>query len=207
MLGAAGIATQRSSRGASSSKQDRRLNFLVLMSDQHSPHVLGCYGGPVVRTPHLDRLAGRGVLFENTYCQAPLCVPSRMSFLTGRQPSEIRIRVWNNSDILASDITTFSHVLGVAGYETSLIGRMHFLGFDQCHGFEKRLVGDVVPPFPNGKFALSVDMLVGPSSPRAYVDVAGPGKTAYQVYDEQVTEAAVQYLRQKRRQANSPFVR
>lgn len=206
MLGAAGAAavgTTRNSPGTSSPKQDGPLNFLVLMSDQHSPHVLGCYGDPVVRTPHLDKLAGRGVLFENTYCQAPLCVPSRMSFLTGRQPSDIG--VWNNNDTLPSDVSTFAHVLGAAGYETSLIGRMHFLGFDQCHGFEQRLVGDVVPPFPNGKFALSVDMLVGPSSPRAYVDVAGPGRTAYQVYDEQVTDAAVQYLREKGRQNEQPF--
>lgn len=42
-------------------------NFLVLMSDQHHPHIMGCEGDPVVRTPHLDGLAARGVLFENCY--------------------------------------------------------------------------------------------------------------------------------------------
>src|SRR6478752_651694 len=73
-----------------------RPNILLIMADQHSPHVLGCYGDPVVRTPHLDALAARGALFENAYCQSPLCVPSRMSFLTGQQPSAIG--VWGNGD-------------------------------------------------------------------------------------------------------------
>ena len=61
-----------------------RPNFLVIMSDQHSPHFLGCAGERLVRTPHLDALAERGVAFDANYCAAPLCVPSRMTFLTGR---------------------------------------------------------------------------------------------------------------------------
>src|SRR5690242_2396471 len=106
-----------------------RPNILLIMADQHSPHVLGCRGDPVVRTPHLDALAPRGTLFEHAYCQAPLCVPSRMSFLTGQQPSAIG--VWGNGDSIPPDVPTFAHSLGAAGYETALIGRMHFNGVDQ----------------------------------------------------------------------------
>ena len=58
-------------------------NFLVILSDQHNPHNLGCTGDARVRTPHLDDLARRGVLFDNTYCASPLCVPSRSAILTG----------------------------------------------------------------------------------------------------------------------------
>jgi len=63
--------------------EDERPNLLYIHSDQHSPIVLGCYGDPVVRTPNLDRLARDGVLFESAHCPSPICVPSRMSALTG----------------------------------------------------------------------------------------------------------------------------
>ena len=61
-----------------------RPNFLIIMSDEHAPMFSGAYGHPLVQTPHLDQLAENGVLFENAYCNSPLCVPSRMSFMTGR---------------------------------------------------------------------------------------------------------------------------
>ena len=64
-----------------------RPNILLIMSDEHDPAVSGCYGHPVVQTPNLDRLAAEGVLFENAYCNNPICVPSRMSFLTGQYAS------------------------------------------------------------------------------------------------------------------------
>ena len=50
-------------------------NVLFINSDQHSKRVLGCYGNPVVRTPHLDGLAARGTRFANAYCPTPICVP------------------------------------------------------------------------------------------------------------------------------------
>lgn len=162
------------------------------MSDQHSPHVLGCAGDPVVRTPHLDRLAAQGVRFSNTYCPSPLCVPSRMSLLTAQQPSAIR--VWTNACVLGSDVPTFAHALGAAGYETALCGRMHFTGPDQYHGFGQRLVGDVIGAYPgNGPNFGHVPVATAGMS-RAGVEIAGPGRTSYQAYDADVTAAAVDYL-------------
>jgi choline-sulfatase len=79
-------------------------NVLVIMSDQHNRRFAGCYGNRIVRTPNLDRLAAEGLRFDNAYCPSPLCVPSRMSFMTGRTPS--RNRVWNNSHVLDSGIPT-----------------------------------------------------------------------------------------------------
>ena len=113
-----------------------RSNILVIMSDQHSKFHIGCYGDEVVRTPHMDRLAAEGIRFNNAYCAAPLCVPSRMAFMTSRTPTANR--VWTNSHILSSAIPTWAHGMGAAGYETALIGRMHFIGSDQRHGFERR---------------------------------------------------------------------
>ena len=68
-------------------------NLLYIHSDQHDPYVTGCYGDRLVQTPHFDSLAAEGVVFENVYCPSPICVPSRMSMLSGRYPHENA--VWN----------------------------------------------------------------------------------------------------------------
>lgn len=181
-----------------------RPNFLIIMSDQHSPHVLGCYGDPVIRTPNLDALASRGVMFGNNYCAAPLCVPSRTAFLTGQAPSATR--VWRNDDTLCSDIPTFAHALGASGYDTALIGRMHFNGMDQWHGFGKRLVGSLLPQYSYLKFPLSPELTPGATGrTRRAVEIAGPGKTAYQAYDQDVTKSAIQYLRERPEAGAKPF--
>ncbi len=61
----------------------QRPNILLVMSDQQRADSLACYGGQAVATPHLDRLAAEGVLFERAYCTNPICTPSRASLLTG----------------------------------------------------------------------------------------------------------------------------
>jgi iduronate 2-sulfatase len=63
-----------------------RTNVLLLIADDLNCD-LGCYDGPGMQTPHIDRLAKRGVRFKRAYCQYPLCSPSRSSFLTGRRPN------------------------------------------------------------------------------------------------------------------------
>lgn len=67
-----------------------RLNVLFLIADDLNCD-LQCYGHPLVKTPHIDALAKRGVRFEQAYCQFPLCSPSRSSFLTGRRPNATQI--------------------------------------------------------------------------------------------------------------------
>src|SRR5262245_27726144 len=181
-----------------------RPNILVLMSDQHSPHVFGAYGDSIVRTPNLDALAASGIQFDHAYCPAPVCVPSRMSFLTGRQPSENR--VWSNSDYLPSDIPTFAHTLGAAGYETTLIGRMHFNGVDQWHGFGRRLVGSLTPIYPHTRIPLTPELLLGAqNSSHKGLQAAGFGRTAYLAYDDDVTASTVNFLRQKGKDHRKPF--
>ncbi|MET4806617.1 choline-sulfatase [Limibacillus sp. MBR-115] len=118
-------------------------NILFIMVDQMTPGVLPSYGGKVVRSPHLDALAERSVLFDSAYCNAPLCAPSRFSMMTGRLPKAIG--AFDNACDLAADRPTFAHYLRHAGYRTALSGKMHFCGPDQLHGFEERLTTDIYP--------------------------------------------------------------
>lgn len=173
-------------------------NLIVIMSDQHNPHVTGYAGNPWVRTPNLDRLAASGTVLRNAYCAAPLCVPSRMAFMTGQFPLDLRI--WTNGGILPAATPTFAHALNAGGYETVLCGRMHFTGFDQNHGFRSRLVGDVsgamtgVPEkgltFENVWSQEGCGQRVGSLRDAA----VGPGKATYEAYDEDVTARAVELL-------------
>ena len=73
-----------------------RPNLLYIHSDHNSPHVVRCYGDPLVETPNLDALAERGVLCSEVYCPSPVCVSSRMAMLSGRYPHDIG--VWTNHD-------------------------------------------------------------------------------------------------------------
>lgn len=116
-------------------------NILVIMSDQHAPGALGAIGNACVKTPHLDALASRGVMFTQAYCPYPMCTPSRASFMTGLNTPQHD--VWELGTPLSTGLPTWPHALRTAGYSTSISGRMHFIGPDQMHGFERRVAPDV----------------------------------------------------------------
>ena len=124
-----------------------RPNILMIQADQLPAAPIGAYGHPVVKTPHMDRLAEQGVLFENFYTNCPLCAPSRASMCTGRLVE--KIGVFDNGAELPAQIPTFMHHLRRAGYKTILSGKMHFIGPDQLHGFDRRLTTDIYPSFFN----------------------------------------------------------
>ena len=170
-----------------------RPNILFIQSDQHNPAVTGCYGDPVVETPNLDRLAARGARLTSAYCASPICVPSRMSLITGRFPHENE--VWTNDQSLDSSIPTYAHALGAAGYRPVQFGRMHFNGPDQLHGFAERRVGDHSPNWPGSPRPVDHGALTGTAGPaRVSLELSGSGQSAYEVHDEDVVDAAVDYL-------------
>ena len=109
------------------------LNFLVIQADQMAANALAAYGNKITHTPNIDALAESGTTFMNTYCAFPLCGPSRAAMMTGQLPS--RIRAYDNASELLSEIPTFAHYLRARGYQTSLSGKMYFVGADQLHGF------------------------------------------------------------------------
>jgi choline-sulfatase len=113
------------------------------MADQLTARALPAYGNRVAKTPHIDGLAAAGVVFDSFYCNSPLCEPSRLSFLSGRQVSAIG--AYDNAAEFPAQVPTFAHYLRRAGYQTVLSGKMHFCGADQLHGFEERLTTDIYP--------------------------------------------------------------
>lgn len=172
-------------------------NILFILSDQHSPYAGGYAGETQIDTPNLDRLAADGTYFSNCYCNSPLCVPSRASMLAGRLPTQTG--VWNNLQCLRTDEPTFVSCLSIAGYQTVLSGRMHFIGYDQRHGFETRLVGDVAPTFPRkGRQAALYGVLKGtPDQSRVCIEHSGAGQSAMTCFDREVTDETCRFLRER----------
>ena len=117
-------------------REQKRKNIVLLMTDQLRGDCMGCAGHPDVKTPYLDTLASKGVLFENAYSACPSCVPARAALHTGlTQESHRRVGYadgirWEYPHTMAGELTK-------AGYYTQCVGKMHvdplrnYLGF--CH--------------------------------------------------------------------------
>ena len=108
---------------------DARPNILLLQSDEHSYRFLSARqqadGGEPCSTPNLDALIQNGTHFSTTYCQMPLCSPSRISMLCGRHSH--RCGAWGNSAILPPELPTFADALGEAGYATCTVGKLSLI--------------------------------------------------------------------------------
>ena len=173
-----------------------RPNFLFIMADQMAAPALPMYGHPIVQTPHLAGLAQRGVLFESTYCNTPLCAPSRAALITGQLPS--RTGAYDNAAELPSSVPTFGHYLRDMGYYTCLCGKMHFIGPDQLHGFEERLTTDIYPT----DFGWTPDWTRPDHRPSWYHNMlsivqAGTCQSSNQLdFDEEVAFHAVRKIRE-----------
>lgn len=184
----------------------RQPNILILMADQLTTRALAAYGNRVTRTPHLDRLAQEGVVFDSAYSNSPLCAPARYCLLTGQLPSAHG--GYDNASALSSEAPTYAHYLRRAGYRTILAGKMHFIGADQLHGFEERLTTDIYP----ADFTWTPDWQQPDARPEWYHNMssvleAGPCVRSNQLdYDDEVVYAARRKLFDLARDADArPF--
>jgi arylsulfatase A-like enzyme len=127
----------------------KRPNILLIMADQLRADHLGFGGNDIVRTPNLDRLAARSLVFDKCYVANPICMPNRCSILTGRVPTAHRV-IFNDRS-LPWGANTFVKSLAGAGYSTGLIGKAHFqMGFSSDSYRPLPGAPAVTDPYPAG---------------------------------------------------------
>ena len=110
-----------------------RPNIIFILSDDHAYQAIGAYGSKIARTPHIDRLAKEGALFQNMFVTNSICGPSRATLLTGKY-SHLNGFRYNGKDVFDSRQPTFATILQSNGYQTAWIGKWHLgstpVGFD-----------------------------------------------------------------------------
>ena len=101
----------------------KRPNVVLIYTDQQRWDTIGLLNSSI-HTPNLDRLASQGALFDHCFVNSPVCMPSRQSMLSGLYPSTVGTVC--NGIQMPDDILTIQRVLGLYGYHTANIGKLHF---------------------------------------------------------------------------------
>ena len=193
----------------------QRPNVLVIVVDDMGYADLSAYAhsGPDVRTPHMDRIAERGVCFTNAYAAAPVCSPSRAGWMTGQHPVRWDPQAGFNCG-LPSSIPTIAERLKDAGYATARIGKSDYSNasihkqkvreYPLNHGYDEFL-GFCAHGFDF--FLLSQDIYERTPDPRGHSASVGPlmhnrgSKEFTEGYLTEIfTDAAIDYLEQAREQ-------
>ncbi|MGN0036828.1 MAG: sulfatase [Bacteroidaceae bacterium] len=117
---------------AEKGKEPRRPNIIFMMTDDHTTQAMSCYGGNLIQTPNMDRIANEGLRMDNCYAVNALSGPSRACVLTGKFSHENGFT--DNACRFNGDQQTFPKLLQQAGYQTAVIGKWHLIsepqGFD-----------------------------------------------------------------------------
>ena len=133
-----------------SQKNDTRPNIVLLLSDDLGYNELGSYGQKIIKTPHIDSLAKKSMMFTDFYAGSPVCSPARAVLLTGKSSSHVSIRgnaafirdsVWKQIALDKNEYT-LGEMFKEAGYQSAFIGKWHLDTADQpetwafSHGFD-----------------------------------------------------------------------
>ncbi len=183
-------------------------NVLFICVDDLKP-VLGCYGDPLAKTPNIDRLARRGVVFEKAYCNQALCAPSRNSLMSGMRPTSTGIYdLATNFRRATPDAVTVAQYFQKHGYRTEALGKiMH-----PAHGNHEDAASWSEPPFWADKGAYlakkerkATDRAGTPAAPvhrgAAFAKEDAPDDT---FFDSKVADEAIQRLRKAKSKPGEP---
>lgn len=114
-------------------------HILLITVDQMRGDLMGCAGHPVVRTPHIDFLAKRGVRFSHAVSTQPVCIPARASIMTGLDGVSLGLTTYREGFRIPMR-DTLPRLLHEGGYQTQVVGKMHVYP-ERCHyGFESMLI-------------------------------------------------------------------
>jgi len=184
------------------SKPSGKPNILVIMSDEHNASVLGCCGDDIVQTPNLDRLARRGVTFDSCYCNSPLCVPSRLSFTSGKYAS--CVSAWNNNCWLpTADYPSLPRAMNAAGYESILCGKMHY---DRTRRYGFKEIGNMntSDKYGKGSRRKADDLKPKPGLSGRFNEFRTADDSGIMTHDRKVTAGTVEFLK-NRKASEKPF--
>lgn len=194
---------------------NKPMNTIIILSDEHQRGMAGCYGHPKVKTPNLDKLAENGVRFSNAYTNCPLCVPARGSLATGRYVHEIG--TWDNASPYCGQVPSWGHRLINKGHNVTSIGKLHYRSDEDDNGFtESRLalhcpydgLGDLaglVKRVLKDDESIRKDEALSDRYCRETVLAAGPGESSYIRYDLEVAEEAQRFIKEEASSFDKPF--
>ena len=131
LLLSVGLALLFSCAGNQGREQQREpvyRNVVFIVSDDHSPKVVGAFGNPLIRTPNLDRLAAQGTLFTRAYANSPICSASRQSMMTAKYPHATGVNLLFTPFPDHGNVTVAEY-LREQGFKTALVGKTHFSDF------------------------------------------------------------------------------
>lgn len=182
---------------------DEKLNVLFIAIDDLG-NVLGRTRPEGLRTPHLDKLAERGVFFERAYCQIPLCNPSRASVLTGRRPDATSVfDLDRHFRKQLPDTVTLPQLFRTNGYVSQRVGKLYHYDVPRgigTDGLDDKPSWDRVVN-PKGRDVIEEDKITNPTPDRpvsaAMSWLAAAGTDAEQT-DGKVATEAVRLLRENK---------
>jgi choline-sulfatase len=170
-------------------------NLVFIMSDEHNSRFMGCARHDVVKTPHLDRLAARGTMFENAYTNCPICVPARASFATGRYVQDCGY--WDNADPYDGAVPSWGHRLMDQGHRVVSIGKLHYRDTNDPNGFDEEIIPLHVVEGVGDLLGLIRDDMPERKGAARFAQDIGPGESTYTNYDRNIAAEAARWLEQE----------
>ncbi|XP_059993395.1 iduronate 2-sulfatase isoform X3 [Lagenorhynchus albirostris] len=183
------------------------LNVLLIIVDDLRPS-LGCYGDKLIRSPNMDQLASRSLLFQNAFAQQAVCAPSRVSLLTGRRPDTTRLYDFNSYwRAHSGNFSTIPQYFKENGYVTMSVGKVFHPGVSSNHSDDSPYSWSVPPYHPSSEKYENTKTCRGPDGELhanllCPVDVADVPEGT--LPDKQSTEQAIRLLG-KMKTSGSPF--
>ncbi len=176
-------------------KEKPQPNIIVFLADDLGYGDLACYGNPIIKTPHIDKLAEEGVLMTDFHSGGTVCSPSRAALLTGRNPYRSGFfYIYGKDTHLKDEEITIAELLHDKGYETSFWGKWHLSSLEK---------GKVDEPGPGDQgfdywMGTTVNAFGGPKNLKKFILNGDPVGEVEGWYCDVIVDKASEWLKNTR---------